>query len=81
MTRKRTVGKIDTQTMLIVGAAAVGFYLLTRPKTVPPPVYPAGYSPYITTGFPGSSVNPTAGIITASGSALSSILKALDFTI
>jgi len=77
---RRTMGKMDTQTLLLIGTAAVGAYLLTRPKTVvPPPItYPAGYNPYLTAG---TTVNPTAGIISASGSALSSILKALDLTI
>jgi hypothetical protein len=79
MTKRRAVGKIDTQTILIIWAAAVGFYFLTK-KPAPPPL-PPGYNPYQPTGYPVNQVNPTAGIITASGSALSSILKALDFTI
>jgi hypothetical protein len=67
--------KINTNTLLIAAAAAVGLYLLTRPKT---PVYPPGYNPY-QTALPGSGYNPyqqpnqTAAIISAGGGALESI--------
>jgi hypothetical protein len=67
--------KINTNTLLIAGAAVVGVYLLTRPKT---PTYPVGYNPY-QTGYPAGTYpaiqqgNPTAQIISAGGSALSSL--------
>lgn len=69
--------KIDSNTLLLIGAAAVGVYLLTRPKTT----YPVGYSPYAT-GMP--AYNPygatalqqqstTAQDIAAGGSALAQL--------
>ena len=63
--------KINTNTLLIAGAAAVGIYLLTRPKT---PVYPVGYNPYPVGTYPGiQQPNQTAAIITAGGGVLSNI--------
>lgn len=67
------MGKINTNTLLIAGAAAVGVYLLTRPR-VSTPVY--NYNPYAATGLPASGQYPgntTAQDISAGASALSSL--------
>jgi hypothetical protein len=48
--------KIDTSTLLIAGAAAVGVYLLTRPKTVVNPTI----NPY--TGLPYTAATVQAGM-------------------
>lgn len=75
---------MKTETLLLIGAAAVGVYLLTRPKV------PASYSPYGTLPSPygsaaqpaynpyGSAAQPYAGNataqdISAGASALSSL--------
>jgi hypothetical protein len=71
------MGKINTNTLLLIGAGVVGVYLLTRPKV---PVYnpyqtglPA-YNPY-QTGLPAAQYpgNTTAQDINAGASALSSL--------
>lgn len=73
---------MKTDTLLLIGAAAVGVYLLTRPKV---PTYPVGYNPYGTGvnaynpyGQPALSTqqysgNTTAQDIAAGGSALSAL--------
>ena len=72
--------KIDSTTLLLVGAAAVGVYLLTRPKTTTP----VGYNPYGTPTYNPygtqtalqmqtslqNAGNPVAQDITAGASAL-----------
>jgi hypothetical protein len=66
--------KVDATTLLLLAAAAVGVYLITRPKPAPAPVYnpyPAGYSPY------SAPVNTTAQDINAGSSAISNIIKSL----
>lgn len=68
---------MKTETLLIVGAAAVGVYLLTRPRVTYPQTtaynpyatQPA-YNPYATQQYAG---NQTAQDIAAGGSALSSL--------
>jgi len=70
--------KINTNTLLLIAAAGVGVYLLTRPKT---PTYPVGYNPYNTPAYnsqmlPGGTQyagNTTAQDISAGASALSSL--------
>jgi hypothetical protein len=76
--------KMNTNTVLIIGAAAVGVYLLTRPKVGPQYPYsimnPSGYgnpalsnpygAPVYGSGGYVAPGNTTAGIITAGGSAL-----------
>lgn len=73
--------KIDTTTLLLIGAAGVAVYLVTRPA-VNPLVNPATglpyastpYNPYATPAYnPYGAVAPgntTGGIISAGGSAL-----------
>lgn len=73
---------MKTDTLLLIGAAAVGVYLLTRPRV---PTYPQAYNPYAgTTGLPtynpygGTALpqyagNATAQDIAAGGSALSAL--------
>lgn len=70
--------KIDTNTLLLIGAAAVGVYLLTKPKTTMPvgynPYLPAGYNPYAAaTPAAAYQGNTTAQDINAGASALSSL--------
>jgi len=71
--------KIDTNTLLILGAAGVGIYFLTRPKTVPVGYNPVTGLPYGYGTTPGMPVynpnqpNATAQIIAAGGSALDGI--------
>jgi hypothetical protein len=72
--------KINTNTLLIAGAAAVGIYLLTRPR-VASNVNPATGLPYgyPTTAYPGynpalaNQGNNPAAIISAGGTALESL--------
>lgn len=66
--------KIDTTTLLLIGAAAVGVYLLTRPTT-PTPVYSSAvYNPYATPALTAANAgNPVAQDVTAGASALSSL--------
>jgi hypothetical protein len=79
------MGKINTNTLLLIGAAAVGVYLLTRPKTMPVgynPYMTPGYNPYGTTaynptGLPAAGSNQTAQIISAGGSALEGLSSLL----
>jgi hypothetical protein len=69
------MGKINTNTLLLVGAAAVGVYLLTRPKAPLYNPYSTGlpvYNPY-PTGLPANASNPLAQDVTAGASALSSL--------
>jgi hypothetical protein len=73
--RKRGIGKIDTNTLLLIGVGAVAVYMLTRPAV---PTLPA-YNPYavnplggsVLSTLPGNYVgNSTAQDIAASGTAL-----------
>lgn len=63
--------KLDTNTLLLIGAGVVAIYFVTKPAT---PTLPLGYNPYSTpaynpyTGVPAG--NTTAGVVAASGSAL-----------
>jgi hypothetical protein len=73
------MGKIDTNTILLVGAAAVAIYFFTRPKV--PTYNPYAANPY---GLPNTALNvssnygnPVAQDITASGSALEGISSIL----
>jgi hypothetical protein len=67
--------KIDATTILLIGAAGIAIYLITRPRTVPTtlPVYNPvpGYNPYTT------AANPTAQDISAGSQGISSIISAL----
>lgn len=66
--------KINTNTLLIAGVAVAGLYLLTRPKTPVYNPYSTGLPAYNPYALPASQQpNSTASIISASGSALSSI--------
>lgn len=84
---RNSIGKIDTNTLLLVAAAGVGVYLFTKPKA-------AAVNPYVNplTGLPynyGSSTQPvlaannpanqgTSGaIISAAGGVLSSVFDTL----
>lgn len=70
--------KINTNTLLLIAAAGVGVYLLTRPKT---PAIPVGYNPYNTPAYnpqllPGGNQyagNTTAQDISAGASGLSAL--------
>jgi hypothetical protein len=72
--------KIDSTTLLLIGAAAVGVYLLTRPTT-PTPVYSSAvYNPYATTNpalAQNYAGNTTAQDIAAGSSALTALGNAL----
>lgn len=74
---RRSVGKINTETLLIIGGIAViGIYFLTRPPQAIP--IPGGGT--LLTGSGGSTYypgDPTASIISAGGGAASSILNSL----
>jgi len=51
--------------LLIVGAVAVGAYMLTRPR-VTTPTYPPGYNPYASPAYlPGGTATQYAGNTTA----------------
>lgn len=66
---------MDTTTLLLIGAAAVAVYMLTKKPTVTAPAYspyPPGFNPYAMQPQP----NPTAQDISAAGSALSSLATA-----
>jgi len=71
------MGKIDTTTLLLIGAAVVAVYLLTKKPTVTPmytttpSLYPAGYNPYLA-----AQPNATAQDIAAGGTALSQLATA-----
>lgn len=65
------MGKINTNTLLLIGAGLAAVYIFTRPKTTPP-VYP----PY--PGYPGAlpaSGNPTATIANDATSVLNNLLN------
>jgi hypothetical protein len=49
----RAMGKINTTTILLIGAAAVAAYMLTRPKVVPPLFLP---TPLPSAGGSGNSM-------------------------
>jgi hypothetical protein len=62
--------KINTTTLLLIGVALVGVYLITKPKPLPVPVY----NPYLAPGAYGSPQGSTvAQDITASGQAASGL--------
>jgi hypothetical protein len=67
----------QTETILLIGGAALAVYLLTRPKTTVPTPYtnPYAYNPYSAT-LP--KADPTAGIISAAGGAAAGILNAIS---
>jgi hypothetical protein len=69
----------QTETILLIGGAALAVYFLTRPKTVLPPqqyTSPYGYNPYGQPQLPAG--NTTSSIISAAGSAASGILNAIS---
>lgn len=74
--------KIDTTTLLLIGAAAVGVYLLTRPRPMATtPVYttnPYAVNPYAVNPYAATPTNATAQDIAAGGSALSSLATAVS---
>lgn len=77
----RGIGKIDTTTLLLIGAAVVAIYFVTKkPATaLPAPsqvYYPPGYNPY---GTAANTGNSTSSIITAAGNVASSLLDKIDF--
>ena len=70
------MGKIDTETILILGAAAIALYFITRPAT--PVVTTPAYNPYLLQSqLQTAQGNTTGGIIASSGSAAASIINAL----
>jgi hypothetical protein len=65
---------INTNTLLLIGAAGVALYFVTRPRV---PALPVGYNPYAAPGYGAPAYNPyatqpnpLAQQITAGGSAL-----------
>jgi hypothetical protein len=74
----RQVGKVKTETLLIIGVAAIGLYLVMRPKTpvASPIVYPPGYNPYSTAATVAAG-NSTSSIISAAGGAAAGILNSI----
>jgi hypothetical protein len=66
---------MKTNEILLIGGGAVIVYLLTRPKTT---AYPPGYVPPTYNPYAYQPPNQTSGLITAGGSALSSILNAIS---
>jgi hypothetical protein len=71
------MGKIDTQTLLIIGVVGIGAYmLLNKAPTVIPP------SPLVTSQLlanqQAAAGNSTAGIIAGGGTAISAILNAIS---
>jgi hypothetical protein len=75
MARKK-LGKIDTETLLLLGAVAVGLYFFLKPSTPAVPAAPV-YNPYAAQLAASQQGNTTGGIISASGSAAGSIINAL----
>ncbi len=69
---RRRVGATSTETLLYVGLGLAAVYLLTRPKTVTPPLvtYPAGY-------LPASTNTPLNTAITTGGSVLNNLINNL----
>lgn len=66
--------KIDTNTLLIIGAAAVGVYLLTRPTTPVPAFSTSVYNPYASAALPANYAgNTTAQDINAGATALTAL--------
>lgn len=70
--------KVDSTTLLIIGAAAVAIYFISKPTVAVPP--PLAYNPYAVNPY---AVNPLAGNttaqdISAGGAATSSVLNALS---
>jgi hypothetical protein len=73
------MGKINTETILLLAAGAAAIYFITKKPTAPtynPALYPPGYNPYapVQSTVPG---NTTGGIITAAGSAAGNIINAI----
>lgn len=78
MARKRKVGMKTTDLVLLGGAGLLAVYLLTKPKTATTTwqTGPGGtLVPYNPVSQPVNPGNSTAGIITASGGALSDLLN------
>lgn len=69
--RMRGVGKINTETILIIAAAGVGVYLLTRRATPPTPVY-------VPVSTAQAQQNSTAQIITAGAGAANAIANIIS---
>lgn len=68
-------------TVLLVGAAALAVYFLTRPKTTVNPygtaALPPAYNPYAYNPYATQAPNPTSSIISASGQAAGAIINAI----
>ena len=76
MARKR-VGKIDTETILLLGVGAIALYFIMKPSTPVVPAAPA-YNPYLVqSSLAAAQGNTTGGIISAGGQAAGSIINAL----
>jgi hypothetical protein len=76
----KAIGKIDTQTLLIIGGIGIALYMfMNKPATAVSPVYgsilPANQ---LLANQQAAQGNSTAGIIAGSGSAISSILTAIS---
>lgn len=72
------IGKIDTETLLLIGGGAVAVYMLTRPR-LPVTNLPAGMTAaQILAQQQAQTGNSAGSIISAAGSALGSILTAIS---
>lgn len=72
--------KDKSDLILILGVAALGYFVYTKQKAVTPGINPATglpYAQYPYTPYPGTGASNTASIITAAGSAFSSIFKSI----
>jgi len=67
--RRRKVGAVSTNTLILIGGGLLGLYLISKPKVATPPVltYPPGYIP--------ASANPTNTAITAGASVLNNLFN------
>jgi hypothetical protein len=75
------IGKVDTQTVLILGAAGLVIYMMMNRAPTLPPSYqynPGLSAQQLLLQQQNAQGNTTAGIISASGSALGNLLTGIS---
>jgi hypothetical protein len=78
---RKTIGKIDTEELLLIGgAAAIVYFLTKKTATVTPITYPYGYPTPTTSALNqvSNSSNNTASIISAGSSLVSSLANMIS---